>query len=66
MTEKLREIQVFSNAENTELFHTKKYWFHHWLSKTKALIEDEKGELLEVSYKHNFRFKTASDEQAQN
>ena len=52
---KIRKIQVYSNCSDERLDYRKDYWFHHWLDKKLALIEDEKGELLEVKYE-NFRF----------
>tara|TARA_R110000796_G_C14433930_1_gene421478 strand:+ start:610 stop:867 length:258 start_codon:yes stop_codon:yes gene_type:complete len=52
----VRTISVYSNAEDERLDYRKKYVFHHFVGKRKALIENkESGELLEVHYE-NFKF----------
>jgi len=52
----MRSISVYSNAEDQRLDYRKKYVFHHFVSKRKALIEDKQsGELIEVKY-CNFKF----------
>lgn len=51
-----REIQAYSSNSYKELDYRKSYWFHHWITKKRALIENEKGELLEANY-NEFRFK---------
>ena len=60
MKDKLREIQAYSSNQSDELNYKKKYWFHQWIGKTTALIEDEKGELIKAKYSE-FRFKTDAD-----
>lgn len=61
MKEKLREILAYSSNSINELGYTEKYWFHQWIGKKTALIEDENGVLLEAKT-HEFRFKVDSDE----
>lgn len=51
MRNNLREIQAYSSNSPGELDYQKKYWFHHWIKKTKALVENEEGKLLKASYK---------------
>lgn len=57
MGNNLREIQPYSNNSNDQLDYTKRYWFHHWITRLIALVENEKGELIEVN-KRDFKFKT--------
>jgi hypothetical protein len=52
----VRSISVYSNCEDERLDYRKDYVFHHFISKRKALIEDEEsGKLMEVHYA-NFKF----------
>ena len=60
MKDKLREIQAYSSNKRDELDYQKKYWFHHWIGKKTALIEDENGKFIEAKYTE-FRFKTDAD-----
>lgn len=60
MKDKLREIQAYSSNSSEELNYKKKYWFHQWVSKTTALIEDEHGQLMKAKHTE-FRFKTDAD-----
>jgi hypothetical protein len=60
MKDKLREIQAYSSNQRDELDYQKKYWFHQWIGKTTALIEDECGKLIKAKYTE-FRFKTDAD-----
>ena len=60
MKNNLREIQAYSSNSSEELDYKQKYWFHHWITKTKAIIENEKGELIKANYRE-FRFKTDAD-----
>ena len=60
MKDNLRKIQAFSSNQSHELDYQKRYWFHHWLTKNKALVENEKGELIEA-HRNEFRFKTDAD-----
>lgn len=60
MKDKLREIQAYSSNSSDELDYKNKYWFHQWIGKTTALIEDEKGSLIKAKYTE-FRFKTDAD-----
>ena len=60
MKDKLREIQAYSSNSSDELDYKKKYWFHQWIGKTTALIEDESGKLIKAKYTE-FRFKTDAD-----
>ena len=59
MKENLREIHVYSSNSLDELDYRKKYWFHHWIGKKTALVENEEGGLLEAKY-NEFKFKTES------
>ena len=52
----VRKIQMFSNAQDERVDCRKEYWFHHWLTPRKALIEDESGKLLAVKWEGNFSF----------
>jgi hypothetical protein len=45
-----REIQAYSSNSDNELNYKKQYYFHHWLSKNTALIEDEDGVLIKAKY----------------
>ncbi len=50
MKSNLRQIQPYSNNSHEGLDYRKKYYFHHWINKTEALIEDEEGKTLIVKY----------------
>lgn len=53
----VRSISVYSNCDDERLDYRKNYVFHHFVSKRKALIEDEEsGKLIEVHYS-NFKFR---------
>ena len=60
MKGKLREIQAYSSNSSDELDYKNKYWFHQWIGKTTALIEDEQGKLIKAKHTE-FRFKTDAD-----
>lgn len=52
-----RKLRVYSNSNDTRLDYNKTYYFHHWISKRTALIEEESsGYLMEVKYEGNFNF----------
>jgi hypothetical protein len=57
----LREIQAYSSNSDRELDYKKRYWFHHWITKETALLENERGELI-TAYFSEFRFKVEKDE----
>jgi hypothetical protein len=50
MKKDLREIQAYSSNSNEELNYKERYWFHHWLSKKKALIETEDGKMITARF----------------
>lgn len=52
----IREIQAYSTNSDNELDYKRKYWFHHWIDKETALVENQGGQLLEAKYKE-FSFK---------
>lgn len=53
----MRNIRTYSNPLDERLKYNKEYIFHHWITRTKALIEEvESGFLMEVKYNGNFNF----------
>lgn len=54
----VREVQVYSNATDERLDYRKRYWFHKWLNSTRAVIEDEEGNIMKVQQHGNFKFKS--------
>jgi hypothetical protein len=60
MKENLREVQAYSSNSHLELNYEKRYWFHHWISKKKALIETEDGKMITAKF-NEFYFKVEQE-----